>query len=290
MRSNINKPKTYTMKLNTIIYSIFLMAILSSCGVPQEDFDKLQNEKKELLKENERLLTELDECKYGAEKIIAKVEKAYAEKKYSIARQNINMLYEKHPESPKNSEFKSLLKKIEKEELVEKKRKEAEEKERIRLANINNTGMWSVRYYVDEFGESTKQGYITNSSSIKGTFSNTATQDSRLNVDFLISGSYKISIQLYEYAGNNPVKAYSSESYRVLIQDKDGNRLKLRATNYSDRLSFDKSTSRKVHNILMKGGTIKFKIVEIDTPTTEYEFTISKADWYENAYRKLNGK
>ena len=266
------------------------MTIVSSCGIPQEDFDKLQNEKNELLKENERLLMELDECKYGAEKIIAEVEKSYAEKKYTIARQNINMLYEKHPESPKNSEFKNLLKKIEKEELVEKKKKEAEEKERIRLANINNTGMWSVRHYVDEFGEPTKQGYITNTSSIKGTFSNTATQNSRLNVDFLISGSYKISIQLYKYAGNNPVKAYSSKSYRVLIQDKDGNRLKLRATNYSDRLSFDKTTSRKVHNIFMKGGTVKFKIVEIDTPTTEYEFTISKADWYKNAYRKLTEK
>jgi len=278
------------MKLSTIIYGIFLMTIVSSCGVPQEDFDKLQNEKKELLKENERLLTELDECKNGAEKIVAEVEKAYSEKKYAIARQKINLLSEKHPESPKNQEFKSLLKKIEKEELIEKKKKEAEEKERIRLANINNTGMWSVRHYVDEFGEPTKQGYITNSSSIKGTFSNTATQDSRLNVDFLISNSSKISIQLYEYAGNNPVKAYSSESYRVLIQDKDGKRLKLRATNYSDRLSFDKTTSRKVHNIFMKGGTIKFKIVEIDTPTTEYEFTISKADWYENAYRKLIGK
>ena len=64
--------------------------------------------------------------------------------------------------------------------------KEAEEKEQIRLANLNNTGVWSVNYYVDEFGERTKQGYITNSLSIKGAFSNTATQDSRLNVDFLI--------------------------------------------------------------------------------------------------------
>jgi predicted nuclease with TOPRIM domain len=68
------------MKLNTIIYSIFVMAILSSCGVPQEDFDKLQNEKKELIKENERLLTELDDCKNGAEKIVAEVEKAYSKK------------------------------------------------------------------------------------------------------------------------------------------------------------------------------------------------------------------
>ncbi len=277
------------MKLNTFIYGILLMLVVSSCGVPQEDFNKLQNEKKELLKENERLLMELDECKYGAEKIIAEVEKAYEEKKYTFARQNIKMLYERHPESPKNKEFNKLLVIIEKEELEEQKRKEAAEKERIRLENINNTGIWSVRYYVDDFGEPTKQGYIRNTNFISGTFSNTATQNSDLNVKFLISNSSDISIMLYEYARNNPVKAYSSESYRVLIQDKDGNRLKLKATNYSDRLSFDKTSSRKVHSVLMKGGTIKFRIYEIDTPTTEYDFQIQKADWYENAYAKLKG-
>ena len=264
------------MKLNTIIYRIFLIAILSSCGVPQEDYDKLQ--------------TELEECRYGAEKIIAEIEKAYSEKNYTIARQNINMLYEKHPESPKNSEYKNLLIKIEKEELVEKKKIEEEEKERIRLENINNTGIWTVGYYVDDFGEPTKEGYIRNTSHISGLFSNTATQNSDLNVGFLISNSSDISIMLYEYARNNPVKAYSPDSYRVLIQDKDGERYKLTATNYSDRLSFKKSTSKKVHGILMKGGMIKFKIIETDTPTTEYDFTISNADWYDNAYRKLTGR
>ena len=165
--------------------------------------------------------------------------------------------------------------------------KEAEEKERIRLENINNTGIWTVQYYVDDFGEPTKEGYIRNTNLISGTFSNTATQNSALNVKFLITNSNDISIMLYEYAGNNPVKAYSSESYQVLIQDKDGNRLKLRATNYSDRLNFDKTTSKKVHNVLMKGGNIKFKIYESDTPTTEYDFTINNSDWYENAFAKL---
>jgi len=275
------------MNIKTKFYGLAIVAIVSSCGVPQADYDKLDNKKKELEIENNQLLTELEECNNGAEKLIAEVEKAYANKEYLKAKENINKLYDKHPESPKNKEFKELLKKIKKKELANKKRKEAEEKERIRLANINNTGMWSVRHYVDDFGEKTKQGYITNSTSISGAFSNTATQDSRLNVDFLISSFYKISFQLYEYAGNNPVKAYSSESYRVLIQDKAGNRYKLTATNHSDRLQFDITNSKKVHNILMKGGSIKFKVVEIDTPTTEYEFTIPKADWYENAYRKL---
>jgi len=268
------------MKLKTVFLGIILLAILIGCGVPQEDYDKLKAE-------NEKLKTELDECKFGAEKLIALVEKKYSEKKYSSAKQHINELYKRHPESPKNKEFKQLLKKIEKEEFTEQKRKEAEEKERIRLANINNTGMWRVSHYVDDFGEPTKQGYIRNTNLIRGTFNNSATQYSALDIKFLISNSSDISIQLYEYAGNNPVKAYSTESYSVLIQDKDGNRFRLSATNYSERLSFNSQDSRKVHNILMKGGTIKFKIIEIETPTTEYEFTIEKADYYNNAYRIL---
>ncbi len=256
------------------------MTIISSCGISQSEYDKLKAE-------NEKLQTELDECKNGAEKLVAAVEKAYADKDYAAARQSIELLSEKHPESPKNLEFKELLVKVEKEEIIEAKKKEAEEKERIRLENINNTGMWSVGHYVDEFGEPTKQGYIRNRELIKGTFSNIATQDSKLDVKFLISNSSDISIQLFEYAGNNPVKAYSSTSYRVLIQDTDGTRLDLRATNYSERLSFDKTASKKIHNALMKGGVLKFKIIEIDTPTTEYEFSIPKADWYDNAYLKL---
>jgi len=267
------------MKIKQLFYGIAMTGLIVSC-VSQSDYDKV-------LSENEKLKLELEDCQHGAEKLIANVEKAYSEKNYSFARENIELLANKHPVSPKNKNFKILLKSIEKEELIEKKKKEAEEKERIRLKNINNTGIWTVNYYVDDFGEPTKEGYIRNTSYINGSFSNTATQNSALNVKLLISNSSDISIMLYEYAGNNPVKAYSSESYRVLIQDKEGNRFKLTATNYSNRLSFDKTTSRKVHGILMKGGSIKFKIIEIDTPTTNYDFTIQKADWYDNAYKKL---
>jgi hypothetical protein len=268
------------MKKLLFVLSMILIVFMTSCGVQQAEYDKLKTE-------NDKLKSELEECKNGAEKIIALVEKAYAEKNYSLAKENITKLYDNHPESQKNADFKNLLVKIEKEELIEQKKKEAEDKERIRLENLNNTGIWYVGHYVDEFGEPTKQGYITNKDYIKGQFSNTATQDSKLNVRFLISNSSDISIQLYEYADNNPVKAYSTTNYRVLIQDADGKRLDIRATNYSERLSFDKTASRQVHNVLMKGGTIKFKIIEIDTPTTEYEFTIIKADWYENASLKL---
>lgn len=81
------------------------------------------------------------------------------------------------------------------------------------MANLNNTGIWNIAYYVDDFGEPTKKGYIRNPSYIRGTFSNTATQNSDLNVRFLIDSATDVSIMLYEYAGNNPVKAYSSDIF-----------------------------------------------------------------------------
>lgn len=268
------------MKKKNIFYKILLLVFLSSCGIPQAEYDKLKLE-------NEQLIAELDECVNGEERLIATIEKAYSEEDFTLAKETIEKLYENHPESPKNEEFQKLLSVIEKKIQAEIERKEAEEREKVRLANLNNTGIWTVTYYVDDFGEPTSSGYITNENRIRGTFSNTATQDSELDVRFLISNAYDISIKLFEYAGNNPVKAYSSESYSVLVQDKDGNRKKLSAVNYSDRLTFDKSASKQIHNMLMKGGNLKFKIIEIETPTTIYNFEIPKADWYENAYRKL---
>jgi hypothetical protein len=267
------------MKTKIIIYSISILTFFSSC-VSKSEHDKI-------VAANDKLKIELDECQNGAEKLIANIEKAYSKKNYSIARENIILLSEKHPESSKINDFNNLLKTIEEEELVEENRKKLELKEKTRLENLNNTGIWSVQFYVDDFGEPTKEGYVKNTDFIRGVFSNSATQNSDLKVKFLISNSSDVSIMLYEYAGNNPVKAYSAENYRVLIQDKEGDRLKLTATNYSDRLGFNKTESRKVHNVLMKGGIIKFVIYEIDTPTTEYNFTIQNSDWYDNAYAKL---
>jgi hypothetical protein len=275
------------MKFNNNMYINGFMTIVSSCGIPQADYDKVIAENKDLKKNIEKITSELYECHNGAEKTIAKVLKAYSQKEYGTAKENISKLSEKHPESPKNAEFKKLLEIIKKEEFALNKVKEEEEKYRIRLANSNNTGMWSVKYYIDEFGEPTKDGYITNSSHIKGTFSNIETRNSKLNINFFINDPSGISIQLYEYAKNNPLKAHSFERYRVLVKDKDKEILKLRATNYSDRLRLLNSDSRKLDKALKKGGSLKFKIYRIDTPTIEYEFTISNADWYGNSQQKL---
>src|SRR5690554_192845 len=129
-RRNLTNININIMK--NFYYGVIIAFIMTSCGVPQADYDKV-------VAENERLKTEIEECMHGADKLVANVEKAYAEKDYITAKKNIALLYEKHPESPKNKEFKELSKTIEKAEIKEKEKKEAEERERIRLENLNNT-------------------------------------------------------------------------------------------------------------------------------------------------------
>ena len=278
--------------MKPILYIAFIATTFTilSCGVPRNEHRDLQTKYDLTVKERDSLLISLDDCENGPQKLSAKIDVAIKNKDFPQAKKYLSILKEKHPQADKSKTSESLFAKIEKLDKIEKKRIEAEEKEKKRLANLNNTGMWEVTYYVDDFGEPTKEGYITNKKYIKGTFSNTATQNSDLNATFAINKSTDISLFLYEYAKNNPVKAYSPDEYRVLLQDKDGNRYRLKATNYSDRLVFNAVHSKKIHQALKLGGEVKFKIVEVETPTTNYSFTIKNADFYGNAFTKLFDK
>ena len=147
----------------------------------------------------------------------------------------------------------------------------------ITESNIN--WIWQKWYYVDSFWDKTEDSYITTKNNISWTFSNTATQDSRLKVNLMINSSDDINIQLYEYASNNPVKAVSYESYNLYIRDKDWNKIEMTASNSSDRLKVKNAS--KLHDILLKWWKIQFIINKTDFPS-EYKFTIENADWYSN--------
>lgn len=153
-----------------------------------------------------------------------------------------------------------------------------------------SSGIWVIDRYVDNFGEENGAYFIHNRPSIRGKFSNTATHNSRLKVYFLIDGSYKMALQLYEYAGNNPVKSYSiPDVYYVNIKDKHGKIIRMRATNYNDRLYFEKSSSLKLHRLFMKGDIIKFHIREQESNTSNYKFNVNTKG-YNSVYKKLQEK
>ena len=150
-----------------------------------------------------------------------------------------------------------------------------------------STGIWENDRYADELGQTSDRDYICNKGFIAGSFGGTATPQSPLNVKFLIFGPNNISLQLFENGGNNPVKALSPKSYTVSIEDADGGNHRLKAMNYSDKLAFEKTDARTVHDILMKGGKIQFRITDDFNPGKQYQFTIDNASGYDEAYKNL---
>lgn len=219
----------------------------------------------------------------------------------SIALENIKKRIDNEEKEQRENEKKQA--RLEKEE-KEKAKREKElnrlktEFEKGKPQNLANTGMWIIKNYVDKFKEKTEKRYITYKDNIIGNFSNTATQNSPLKVEIAIDYIYNketpydyepyVSIFLYEYAGNNPVKSYKNDKYTVSIKDKSGYKFTIEAINSSsDRLSFSNSGSKAIHYALEKGGLLKFVIVEKDTPTSEYYFEIKNANNYTNAYYKL---
>lgn len=229
---------------------------------------------------------EIDECKNGEERILARIDYTNKIEMYDSVRFYVVALKSKHPESSRIDEMDKLIKTI---SVIEEKARQfriEKEKEAERLANISNTGMWEISYYTDDFGQPSKDKVLTNSSWISGRFSNSATQDSNLNVNFLIDSYKDIHIKLYEYAGNNPVKTYGTDRYRIRI--KHGEQVSdMTGVNYSDRIRLDEAGAIKLHNVFKKGGSVSFSIVEIGSPTNVYSFTITETKYYDNAYRIL---
>lgn len=153
--------------------------------------------------------------------------------------------------------------------------------------------LWHVAYYSDEFGEPTQEKFVTHRNYIRGTFSNSATQNSLLNVRFLIDKK-GIAILLYEYAGNNPVKTYGNSLYDVLFKDKNGHCERYSLLHRGDRIWCPKTISLdgcKMHKALIRGGIIKFIIREEKYPINTYRFIIkgtilSPTTKYTKAYRE----
>jgi len=145
---------------------------------------------------------------------------------------------------------------------------------------------WRKSYYTNEFGEKTNESVVTAVKKIKGTFSNTATENSPLLVQLLINNPSDITMRLYEYAGDNPVKASYAYSCFIRVKGSDNTTLEFQAIYSGDGLSLKRKNSQKLHEMLMKGGTTKFFIYEAQTPTTQYNFMIEDKD---NGYKKIMG-
>ena len=67
-------------------------------------------------------------------------------------------------------------------------------------------GVWSVKYFIDEFKQPTDEKYIT--ADFSGTFSNMAVDNKALTVRFIVTPDY-VGLQFYEYGNQLAKNIYS---------------------------------------------------------------------------------
>ena len=139
---------------------------------------------------------------------------------------------------------------------------------------------WEVANYVDEFGDPTKKSYLYKNI-YDGKFSNSATTNSELRVDFLVEKD-EVNIQLYEY-GSKLVKL-GIGGYRVSIKY-DGkvetfNNIELSG----DRLVIKNHNAKKLLNIFKEYDNVKFYIDGYYS--TEYNFTLKDNSGFNSIYNE----
>lgn len=102
-----------------------------------------------------------------------------------------------------------------------------------------NIGEWKSTFYVDEFDNPTSEAYVRNANPAYGTFSNSATTDSSLQVTILIDEN-DVCIMLYEY-GSHKVKEYTDTRYYITLLLDDGTKKNTYGTMYDggDRVVMD---------------------------------------------------
>ena len=156
-------------------------------------------------------------------------------------------------------------------------------------------GLWSKDYYVDDFQQPTDEWFITNTINIEGTFSNSATTNSKLLVQVAadeFEGETRVAFFLYEY-GRNQVKNSSNnyvDEYDITMRGADGADVSLTGTVYcgGDRLFIDDQYVNTVLEAMKGEGTLSFYIVDSERTTTTYLFSL-ETDNFGSLYTEVAG-
>lgn len=144
-------------------------------------------------------------------------------------------------------------------------------------------GIWETSYYVDDFGDYTKEGYVK--TLCNGTFSNSATTNDRLAVQFLVDKS-NIRIQLHEYAGVHPIKGEGLIKFKAKREDEI-----FEFETYNNKFGDNVVNSQYYKSLLaflQKGGIIKFYARTTgDYGLSEYQFSLSDPSYIEEALQSF---
>ena len=164
--------------------------------------------------------------------------------------------------------------------------------------DTDDSGIWKVNYYVDDFGDPTDSGYISNlnissvSDMTTGTFSNSATTNAKLYIAFIIEKD-TFSFKLLEYGSNAVTGSSGYPTYYKIKVKHNGKLIEgyskiIEGRNSSERISIsNKKDLKKLLELFNSGGTMSFSIVEkTDYSASTYRFKVD-VDGFSVAYNSL---
>ena len=144
---------------------------------------------------------------------------------------------------------------------------------------------WNYGHYLDIFGDKTDKGFIIKS--VKGTFSNSATQNSPLGVKMYIDDGDIVKntpwFRFYEYDRNNPVKGtFSTNEIACKVKDHNGSifDLKLYQNKGEDFLTISNtfgpygSTKDIIKDLITNEQFGTFACTESKYSVTKYNFKL----------------
>jgi len=148
-----------------------------------------------------------------------------------------------------------------------------------------SNSIWKAKYFVDDFGDQTDDGYIT--TNLKGTFSNSATTNSKLGVRFIIDET--VAIKLYEYDQNHPISGkISAKLYKIMVKHNGERTPDFIGRNHSDRLVLNENDSKKIIELFKAGGSFIFNIEEsLQYSSGSYRFKIQDASGFDSIWQTL---
>lgn len=132
-----------------------------------------------------------------------------------------------------------------------------------------NNSLFDIFYFVDDFGDPTDVGYISQKAFLKGIFSNSATTNSTINWELILAKD-EAAIVIYKYGSTRLTGSYGfPDAYDVLIKGSDGKVYQLYCKNYTDRISVEPNVLKSFTDIFLAGGDVKIAI----TDNSEYSYT-----------------
>ena len=174
-------------------------------------------------------------------------------------------------------------------------KKQEKEKEKRLIEEAKKVGDWNKGYYVDDFGDRTSKGFI--SQTTKGLFSNSATQDSPLRAKMFINNANLEKqtpwFRLYEYDGANPIKGiYSRNTMDCRVKEQDGSiiGIEFSQSQGSDYFSVTSSSKRNIgylKDLIRKGSVGKFVCVNNQFGNAKYVFSFN-FKYFNNIVKQFN--